>query len=98
MKCTCEICKGAGFVPCSGCEATGEFESSVEFAKLVPDSPGFAELTELQADARRVRVQALQMKALIPERAAAYDDQLSVALAEIDAKATQAQATGRKLL
>lgn len=87
MKCTCQECQGRGRIECPECDGTGEVRSAIERAELDSSMTGYAELVELQKDARRCIKQAEELSKLNPTRAAAYNEQLVATLGTIDRQA-----------
>lgn len=87
MKCTCQECQGRGRIECPECAGTGEVRSTIERVALDSAMTGYAELVELQKDARRCIKQAEELRKVNPARAAAYDEQLVAALSTIDRQA-----------
>ena len=89
MKCNCERCEGNGQITCLDCDGQGTVDQGIEFVDLKPQMTGYAELVELQKDARRVRRQAEQLIAANPARRDSYAAQLESCLKEIDAQANR---------
>ena len=74
---------------CPDCKGEGTKESSIERAVLTKDMTHFAELVELQKDARRVRGQCVKLQQLNPSRSGSYTEQLFATLATIEAQAAK---------
>lgn len=85
MRCHCKECDGSGKVECDDCDGRGYTETAgFEALPLFPAMKHCDELTELQADAIRVKQQAKQLSELNPTRAHTYADQLRATLGTIE--------------
>lgn len=84
MKCDCETCNGSGAIPCPECDGSGTVYGHIENQVLQPAMKNYKELFELHADALRVIKQAETLKALRPERADCYAEQLKSTLNTIN--------------
>lgn len=90
MKCTCETCKGEGTIDCPDCDGAGAWNASIEHVTLTKSMSNFDELVALQADAKRVILQANRLTELNPARKESYAAQLKGCLSVINIQAHQA--------
>lgn len=90
MKCQCSKCRGSGLIPCPECDGEGTYDGSIEAVTLPKTAKNYAELAELQKDAKRAIRQTALLKSINPARAASYDAQLEATLRVINSQAEDA--------
>src|SRR5438477_12945317 len=91
MRCECSFCRGSGEITCPECDGKGVYIGSIESLKLERSFKNYDELIEFQKDAKRVILQAERLKAMKPERAESYNEQLRGALIIINWQAESVQ-------
>ncbi len=84
MKCQCERCRGEGTIACPDCSGDGQIDLARHCTPEVK-----AELKEIERVARRVRWQADQLSALLPQHAGKYREQCASIQAELTAEAKE---------
>ena len=87
MKCTCKNCSGSGHVPCDDCGGNGKREYGIERVVFDKTERNFAELVELQEDAKLAIRNADLLIGMKPHRHDSYAAQREAVLATINAAA-----------